>query len=830
MNLPPGLKIVLLFLFTAFIISASFPLYAAEKKPVEQTKDSPKKQQQEATEEQKTTLIQLYSWATILPKELIDLQSKLTNDETIASVEKQLPRLTEEAEKLRWDSTIAKSTPNLQLMHVTTLQSEAYRITTRLNKLSKPITDAISNLSEKREDWQSKKEQIAGFEKKELLSLALAEEQRLNLVQTVETAADLVEERLKLALGLGKNIGDLQILLYSIDSDLQAINEELKDASTSQTSPSMLSADFYKRMNVNLLRQSYSTTSQFLHGQVESLKNNLNFALISVLLFCVLLFGIYKSKNLTSAYSRWYPFASCPIATSLFLVASQGSFISMLPLKFDVSRQWEIFMHILTMFAVIRLTRHLVQTKWKRRLFKRLTVFMAIAMVMLMLNFPQLIMLLYVFYVSLVALIYYFYKLPSTSSLEGSELWVKRTFGVFPAIVLFSGVLGYDQFAVIAFSTLLSSVITCLIVWTLYLLHIGFLDLLLSLLPIHLFSENREKIVASLQPVIAWLHILLLFAVQGVVWDVFPTANEAFDSIFSLGFDFGSLHISPGFFLTVVFVIYAALLASKAIQTLLLTKILPRYGAEKGVQLSIARLVHYAILTIGFLVMLRVLGFELNQLTLLGGALGIGIGFGLQAIVTNFASGLILLFERPIKVGDTIQLGTELGEVKKLGLRATVIQTFDNSEIVVPNSDLVTGQVTNWTLGERKVRIRISVGVAYGTDVANVLEILVVCANNNPMVLNTPKPTSYFLAFGASSLDFELRVWIPEFLDKTQVLSDLNQDIEAEFGLSNIEIPFPQTDLHFRSIDNRAAEKLRQNSTGLENTVIIGPVAGPGVE
>lgn len=227
---------------------------------------------------------------------------------------------------------------------------------------------------------------------------------------------------------------------------------------------------------------------------------------------------------------------------------------------------------------------------------------------------------------------------------------------------------------------------------------------------------------------------------------------------------------------------------------------MPGYKAEKGVQLSITRLAHYAVLF---------LGFQLDQLALLGGALGVGIAFGLQAIVNNFASGLILLFERPIKVGDTIQVGSEIGELKNLGLRATIIQTFDNAEIVVPNSDLITGQVTNWTLSERKVRVRVPVGVAYGTDIAKVLEILRNCGNANPMVLNTPPANAFFLAFGASSLDFELRVWILEFLDKLQVLSDLNQDIENEFSLNNIEIPFPQTDLHLRSVDDAAAASMR---------------------
>jgi small-conductance mechanosensitive channel len=177
--------------------------------------------------------------------------------------------------------------------------------------------------------------------------------------------------------------------------------------------------------------------------------------------------------------------------------------------------------------------------------------------------------------------------------------------------------------------------------------------------------------------------------------------------------------------------------------------------------------------------------------------------------VNNFASGLILLFERPVKIGDTIELEENWGVIKKLGLRATIVQTYDNAEIVVPNSDLISNQVTNWTLAERRIRIKVNVGVAYGSDVDLVLQLLKECADEHELVLKDPAPQALFMGFGDSSLDFELRVWVADFADRRIVPSDMHQAIDRKFRQSNIEIPFPQRDLHVRSLDEAVSSSLK---------------------
>jgi small-conductance mechanosensitive channel len=204
---------------------------------------------------------------------------------------------------------------------------------------------------------------------------------------------------------------------------------------------------------------------------------------------------------------------------------------------------------------------------------------------------------------------------------------------------------------------------------------------------------------------------------------------------------------------------------------------------------------------VGFSLALLALGFEFTKLTIMVSALGVGIGFGLQSVVNNFVSGLILLFERPVRVGDYIELGGNWAEVKNIGLRATTVQTLEQADVILPNADLVTNPVTNWTLSNRRVRVTVPVGVAYGSDVTLVMETLIACAKASPKVANTPAPQVLFLKFGDNSLDFELRVWVWDAEERLRVKSELHQAIDRSFREAKIEIAFPQRDLHLRSLD-----------------------------
>jgi len=221
---------------------------------------------------------------------------------------------------------------------------------------------------------------------------------------------------------------------------------------------------------------------------------------------------------------------------------------------------------------------------------------------------------------------------------------------------------------------------------------------------------------------------------------------------------------------------------------------------DAGSKYALVTLLRYAIFTIGSVLILGELGMPWSKLQWLLAALSVGLGFGLQEIVANFVSGLIILFERPVRVGDQVTIGNETGTVQRLTIRATVIEDFDRREILVPNKKLITEQVTNWTLSNSLSRIFVTIGVAYGTDPEHVEALLLEAVKATPGVLSDPAPSVVFARFGESSLDFEVRAIVADVNQRLSILGRLNHEIDRIFKANGIEIPFPQRDLHIRDI------------------------------
>jgi small-conductance mechanosensitive channel len=265
-------------------------------------------------------------------------------------------------------------------------------------------------------------------------------------------------------------------------------------------------------------------------------------------------------------------------------------------------------------------------------------------------------------------------------------------------------------------------------------------------------------------------------------------------------FQLGQTWISLATMVQFVIVVALAVLISRVVRRLLRRRVLAHTKLDVGLQYAIARIASYIVLVLGLLIGIETLGVNLSSLAVIAGALGVGIGFGLQNIVSNFVSGLILLAERPIQVGDRLDLGGGIvGKVVRIGARATHVLTNDNIMIIVPNSEFVSNRVTNWTHIDPRVRLRITVGVSYGSDPHLVEKLLLEIAAGNPNVLQNPAPTVVFKQFGDSALLFELRVWSSDMAHRPGALeSQINFAIWDKFKQHDIEIPFPQRDLHVK--------------------------------
>ncbi len=316
-------------------------------------------------------------------------------------------------------------------------------------------------------------------------------------------------------------------------------------------------------------------------------------------------------------------------------------------------------------------------------------------------------------------------------------------------------------------------------------------------------------------PLLQSLGVLLKIAAF-VIWVVF-TLNQFrvyrpiadwLRRILTHGIEIGQLTITLGSVVLFALAVYFAFWTAKTIRVLLADEILPKMELPRGVGNSISTLSYYALIMVGLLIALAVAGFQVGQFAIVLGALGVGIGFGLQGVVNNFVSGLILMFERPIQPGDVVEVAEILGRVSDIGIRATKVKTFTGAEVVVPNGMLLSDKLVNWTLSDMNRRLEVNVGVAYGTDPAMVVELLTESARSTPGILIEPEPYALFVGFGASSLDFTLRAWASDPKDWLKIQSDMAVRVNQAIRQAGIEIPFPQRDLHLRSVSKEVAQQV----------------------
>ena len=602
---------------------------------------------------------------------------------------------------------------------------------------------------------------------------------------------------------LQERISNLQSTLITTVDHLTLGLEKLRQATFRKNAPSFASGRFYEQFDARLIdqtRDGFRTALKIDRSYLE--EHSFQLGMMLALFFAVSgAIAIYGNRFAQTDEWRFvlnHPLAvGCFVAVILFWGWSSGP-----PPLLRFLLQAGAVLSAVTMTMSLVENRRQAWTLW----FAGVIYLVSVGMRMISLPQP-----LFRLYIALLALIFIPLLLQQVRysrqqrGFSQGKLFrsVLRIGIVVLAVSLVGQVAGFINFSTWLIQASFETAMVILLARMTLLLSGGTIDVFLKFL-IHrergFFIQFGAELGSRMKRLLRFLIVVSVVLYLLPVWRLFTTFNEAWSGLLLAGFSFGENRITLEMLALALFSFYLAMQVSWLLQGMSDTQLFSKTGMDHGVRDAIKKLIHYAIVLVGFLIALGFVGLKLQNFIVLLSAFGVGIGFGLQDIVNNFLSGLILLFERPIKVGDGVLIDNEYGIVTRIGLRSTVVENLNQAELIVPNSQIISQKMTNWTLSNRRVRLVLQVGVAYGSDLEKVLKTLQLVAEEHPDVLDEPKPMPLFTQFGASSLDFELRVWLANIDLRPQVQNELLLAIDRHFREQQIEIPFPQRDLHLRSV------------------------------
>lgn len=685
-----------------------------------------------------------------------------------------------------------------------------------LKKLQEQLSARVAELDRLRAEWLARRDHWQGWE----LSLAapgvkVPHEIFTDVQRTIHGAIQAISEASPPLVARQQNVAALLEKSSGVAGQVELVLTGLRQGTFRKTAPSFANPAYYQQFNPKLRQTVGEGIAAVEPIDGEFLRNQGWIAVLQLLLalLVAMLIRRYRSQGVDNP--EWQFMLSHPYAAGLFVAVSTLSLLYSGP-----PALWRLGLWIVAAGSSAVLISGLLNNPRKIFMVCLLGSLFILSMTLQIISLPQPLYRLYLasvclFSIPILSLLAAINRRNHQGKITGYGLSL-RLGAVVLSAALVAQVAGYAMLASRLVESSVQTVFLGLFAAMAIRLGQGGIAFLFNLAAVRrqrFFHTFGDELIRRLKGLLKFLVIAYALVLLLEVWGIYDTLGQAWTAIMAFQFTLGEVTVTMHMLVLAVVVLYFAIVLSWVLRGLLESEVFPRQGVDRGVGDSIKKLLHYLLVFIGFMLAIGAAGVELKHFAVLAGAFGIGIGFGLQNIVNNFVSGLILLFERPVKVGDIVVMSGQWAHVRKIGLRSTVVETFDRAEIIVPNSQLISEQVTNWTLSSNMARLVFPVGVAYGSDVAAVLRILLEIAEQNEMVVSYPAPSPVFTGFGESSLDFELRVWLDDPNNLIAARSDLGMEVDHRFREAGIEIPFPQRDLHLRSIDPAAARSLRSTAT-----------------
>jgi potassium efflux system protein len=789
-------KITFIFFFTVALLGNFENSYGQDIKNT-----SSSNEQAEAQLVSVPDLSEIIPLAAEIEGKLFIVQNALYDTIDKGALETKYKEIEENLNSLELTLVQMDSSESTGFMALSSIKKKLLQVAQDLEDVNKPLSSTIKKIEADRSEWL---EDRKNWSKWDTLLVTDNTPKQIsnafnNTQSNINTALDILFPKLEALLQIQERGYSIEPKINMLTDKIGSINREQVQKVLIDESPPLFSGQYLNQFSP-LLWTNIKNGMNAL-ARPDNFRWIAYFWLIIFEFFLFIGFFMIIKKNYNSLQkSVNYKFlANHAMAAALFFSVAT---IFLIFIDEDIPSIIKISTMMIIGVSFCALVSNLIQT-WMKNLIYFFTAIVICTQFLLEINFPFPLFRLYVALISLIIVILLVYRIKQGIDEKSPKYltYILSVFALYFGVVFIAEVAGKEVLALFLFGSLIRSIVQIALFGIYIFIIRGALEWLLLKLTYKQGHVNPENISTSANRLSVFINILgLVFLIIPeilITWGVFSSMKEANDKLMSIGFTLGSAHITLQIIITAFCVLYGSYILSTIISRLIMDDALDKKNFDKGTRLSIAQLVHYLIMFIGFIVAISFLGFDLTSFTIILSALGVGIGFGLQGLVNNFVSGLILLFEQPIREGDSIEApGTPWSTVKKIGLRATRLTTYEQGDLIVPNYELTSKNVTNWTLNNKLRNLILPIGVSYGSDIPLVMKTLMDAGKANEYLVKNSVPVVLFRSFGDSVLNLELRVLVKDANRGLSITSAIYQDIYQRFDKANIKIAYPQLDVH----------------------------------